>query len=72
MRNYLAIALCIITLFAVATDVFLLRPRAVKAASSVVVKIQSVATGNPTRISGDIVGFSCISSGECLIAIQEK
>ena len=71
MRNYLVIALCIITLFAVSMDVLLLDPRSVKAAGSTVVKIQSVATGNPTPISGQIVGFSCISSGECLIATRE-
>jgi hypothetical protein len=71
MRNYLVMAVCSITLFALAMDVFLLHPRGVKAAGSVVVKIQSVTAGQPTRISGDIVGFSCNSS-DCAIAIREK
>ena len=70
MRNYLLTLLCFVTLFAVAMDVFMLHPRSVKAAASGTIRIQGVGSG-PTRISGDVVGFSC-SSGDCFIAIQEK
>jgi hypothetical protein len=71
MPKNIVVVLCFITLLAVALDVFILHPRAVRAAGSGMVKIQSAGAGSSTRISGDVVGFSCTSEG-CLIATQEK
>ncbi len=70
MRNYMVVALCLVTLFVVALDVFLLHPRTASAQGPVVVKLQKIETGHALRVAGDVVGVSCTSQ-ECFVLAKD-
>jgi len=68
MRNILIVALCCVTLLAVAGDFLFLHAQPVHAQAVQVYITKYTTSQSVFPLGGTIVGFSCTANGECFIA----